>query len=196
MTEKNNTKVTPKTETKTDTSTGGKKAMKMQDLKPIKMTQEEFGKLDAAGLRAKLCTEPQSRISRERGKAFLVERVEAGRINSITPEVMMNWTYKAVQIEGATVEGQGFTPGRAKKKLTQTAFGKLDAAGKATLIKEFTHKKRAADVIIPDLVTAGMPLSAEDVVYLTCGRIEIEGVTVTAKSNKTSHAVTEGVKFE
>jgi len=33
-------------------------------------------------------------------------------------------------------------------------------------------------------------------VYLTCGRIEVEGVTVAAKARKIAHAVTEGVSFE
>lgn len=168
----------------------------MNDLKPIKLTQDEFNALDAVGLRAKLCEEPQARVSRERGKEFLVERVAAGRINSITPEMMMDWTYKAVAIEGTTVKGQGFTASQAKMTLTKAAYGKLDAQGKADLINEYTHKRRAADVILPDLVSAGMPLSAEDVVYLTCGRIEVEGVTVAPKTRKASHAVTEGVKFE
>jgi len=182
--EKTNTNATKKTETK-----------KMQDLKPIKLTQAEFEALDVAGLRAKLCDEPQLRISRERGKEFLVAMIAAGKVNSITPEALMNWTYKAVAIDGVTLEGQGFTPEKAKKTLTKEAFGKLTPQGKADLIKEYTNKRRAADVIIPDLVTAGMPLSAEDVVYLTCGRIEIEGVTVAAKARKSSPAITAGVTF-
>lgn len=190
------TKVEPKTtETKVEPK-AEVAVVKMNDLKPIKLTQEEFNALDAAGLRAKLCDEPQARVSRERGKEFLVERIVAGRINSITPAMIMDWTYKAVAIEGMTIEGQGFTAERAKKTLTKAAFGKLNAQGKADLINEYTHKRRAADVILPDLVSAGMPLSAEDVVYLTCGRIEVEGVTVAAKARKPSHAVTEGVTFE
>jgi hypothetical protein len=191
------TKVTTgnkKTETKkTETTTT---ETKMQDLKAIKLTEAEFDALDAAGLRAKLCDEPQLRISRERGKEFLVSMIAAGKVNSITPEALMNWTYKAVTITGVALKGQGFTAEKAKKTLTKEAFAKLDAQGKADLIKEYTNKRRAADIIIPDLVTAGMPLTKEDVVYLTCGRIEIEGVTIAAKARKSSPAITEGVTFE
>ncbi len=176
--------------TKTET-----KAVNMNDLTPIKLTQIEFDALDADGLRAKLCSEPQLRISRERGKEFLVDRISSGRINSITPEMIANWTYKAVIVAGVVIGGQGKLPENASKKLTQEEFDTLDAPGKAALINEFTHKRRAADVIIPDLVTAGMPMTAEDVVYLTCGRVEIEGVTVIAKARAAAHAVTEGVQF-
>lgn len=168
---------------------------KMNDLTPIKLTQAEFDALDAEGLRAKLCDEPQPRISRERGKAYLVRQVASGKINSIEPETMENWTYNSVRIKGVEVEGQGFTAANAAKTLTKAEFGKLDAQGKAALIEKFTHKRRAADVILPDLVTAGMPMSAEDVVHITCGRVSIEGVTPTARARKTSHAITEGVKF-
>lgn len=182
-------KVTQTTETNASVT-------KMQDLKPIKLTQDEFDALDAAGLRTKLCDEPQLRISRERGKEFLVERVASGQINSLTPEAIMNWTYKAVRIKGVTLEGQGFTEAQVKKTLTKAEFDKLTPKGKAELILEFTNKRRAADVIIPDLVTAGMPMTSEDVVFLTCGRIEIEGVTVAAKARKSSPAITAGVTFE
>lgn len=177
---------------KTETKVAAKK---MADLKPIKLTQEEFDALDADALRAKLCSEPQSRISRERGKAYLVERITAGKINSITAAVIMDWTYRGVVIEGVAVNGQGRAVENAPKTLTQKKFDELTPAGKAALIKEFTHKRRAADVIIPDLVTAGMPMSAEDVVYLTNGRVEIEGVEI-AKTNKVTHAIVAGVTFE
>lgn len=190
------TAATPKKEeTKVATSTnGGKETMKLQDLKPIELSAAKFKGLDAKGLHAEMCTKPQNRISRERGKEFLVERIAAEKINSITPEAMMDWTYKAVTVDGVTIDSQGFTPATAKKTLTKAEFAKLDAKGKAALIKEFTHKRRASDVIIPDLILKGLPLEGEDVVYLTCGRILIDGVTITAKT-KQVHAITEGVKF-
>jgi len=189
------TKATGTETKKTAAKTTETKVVKMVDLKPIKLTQDEFGKLDAAALRAKLCSEPQPRISRERGHSFLVERVENGKINSITAVVLMNWTYRGVVVEGIAIEGQGRSVENAVTKLSQKEFDELTPAGKAALIKELTHKRRAADVIIPDLVSKGLPLTAEDVVYLTNGRIEIEGVTI-AKSNKVAHALTDGVTFE
>lgn len=189
---KGNTTATPKTE---KTKTAAPKETKMQDLKPIKLTQAEFDALDDAGLRAKLCNEPQSRISRERGKAFLVAKVADGKINSITPEMIESWTYSAVRVDGVDIGGQGFTAEKAKETLSKAAFGKLNAAGFAALIDKYTHKRRAADVIIPDLITAGMPVTAEDVVHLTCGRIAVEGVTVKSVTRKTASAITKGVKF-
>lgn len=195
MADKKATKVDSKPVTKVDTSTtGGKGTVKLQDLKPIEMTVEAFKALDAKGLHAKMCTEPQSRISRERGIVFLVDRVGAEKINSITPEMIMSWTYKAVTIEGVTIDDQGFTPATAKKTLTKDAFNKLDAKGKAALIKEYTHKRRAADIVLPDLILKGMPLTGEDVVYLTCGRVAIEGITIVAKAQQ-AHAITDGVTF-
>lgn len=195
MADKKATKANPKPETKAEaTTTGDKGTMTLQDLKPIELTVEAFKALDAKGLHAKMCTEPQSRISRERGIVFLVDRVGAGKINSITPEMIMSWTYKAVTIEGVTIKDQGFTSATAKETLTKDAFNKLDAKGKAALINKFTHKRRAADIIIPDLILKGMPLTGEDVVYLTCGRIAIEGIIIAAKAQQ-AHAITEGVTF-
>ena len=195
MKEKKGTTVNPKPNAKVATpTTGGKVTMKLQDLKPNKLSTEAFAALDAKGLYAEMCTKPQNRISRERGKELLVERIGNGKINSITPEAMMDWTYKAVTVKDVTIDSQGFTPETAKKTLTKAEFKALDAKGKAALIKEFTHKRRAADIIIPDLILKGMPLKGEDVVYLTCGRVEIEGITLAAKARQV-HAITEGVEF-
>lgn len=191
----NDKKVDPKPEAKVAApTTDGNGTMKLQELKPIELSAAKFKALDAKGLHAEMCTKPQNRISRERGKELLVERIADGKINSITPEAMMDWTYKAVTIDGVTIDGQGFTPATAKKTLTKAEFTKLDAKGKAALIKEFTHKRRASDVIIPELILKGLPLTGEDVVYLTCGRILIDGVTIAAKA-KQVHAITEGIKF-
>ena len=194
MADKKETKVNPKPKTKVATPTRGKVTVKLQDLKPIELSVEAFEALDAKGLHAKMCTEPQSRISRERGIVFLVDRVGAEKINSITPEMIMSWTYKSVTIEDVTIDDQGFTPATAKKTLTKDAFNKLDAKGKAALIDKYTHKRRAADIIIPDLILKGMPLSAEDMVYLTCGRVAIEGITIVTKAQQ-AHAITDGVTF-
>ena len=194
---KSETKVaTPKKkETKAEVSTnGGKETVKLQDLKPIQLSAEKFKGLDAKGLHAEMCTKPCNRISRERGKELLVERIGNGKINSITAEAIMDWTYKAVTIKGVTIDSQGFTPTTAKKTLTQAEFDEYDAQGKAALIKEYTHKRRASDIILPDLILKGMPLSDKDVVYLTNGRIEIKGVEYIAKARQV-HAITEGVKF-
>lgn len=182
-----------KTETKVATPAEAT-PVKMADLTTIKMTQKEFDALDAAALRAKLCSEPQSRISRERGKTYLVDNVASGKINSITAAVLMNWTFRGVVVKGVEFKGQGRSAENALKTLTQAEFDKLSPTETSALINEYTHKRRAADVIIPALVTVGMPLTAEDVVYLTNGRIEVEGVTVT-KSSKTTEAVVTGVTF-
>jgi len=185
----------PKTKTNNNASktSGGTTKMKLADMKVIKLTAEEFAAKSADELHGIMCT-PDNRISRERGITFLVGRVRAEKLNSITPKAIMNWTYKSVQIEGVTVEGAGFSPEKAKKKLTQKEYNELDAAAKADLIEKYTHKRRAAEIILPALIKKGLPLSAEDVVYLTCGRVEIEGVTIASTQRETA-VVTEGVTF-
>lgn len=166
--------------------------VKLADMKPVKLTKAAFGKLTPEELYDLMCS--PSRISEERAKDLLVDRIKAEKLNSITPVIMMNWTYSSVRINGVEPKGPGFSPERAKKKMTKKEFGELDAAGKAALIKEFTHKRRAAGVILPALIVKGLPLTAEDVVYLTCGRVEIEGVTVSATRRETP-VIVEGITF-
>jgi hypothetical protein len=166
--------------------------VKLSDLKPVKLTQAVFGKLNPGDLYKLLCT--PNRLSEERAKDLLVDRIKNEKLNSITPEAMMNWTYSSVRFDGVKPTGPGFSAEHAKKNMTKKEFGELDAAGKAALINEFTHKRRAAGVILPALIKAGLPLTAEDVVSVTCGRVEIEGVTVSA-TRKETPVIVEGITF-
>jgi len=190
-TKKNGTK--KNTVAKNPKGNGGSKTTKLADLKVIKLTQEELAAKSAEEL-ADIMTVPVNRISRERGKKLLVKRIAGGKLNSITPEAMMNWTYRKVRVEGVEVKGQGFTPEKAAVNMTTDEYAGLDAARKASLIEAHTHKRRAAEVILPALIRKGLPLSPEDVVYLTCSRVEVEGVTV-ATQQRASSAIVEGVTF-
>jgi len=189
-TKNKNTKATKNDKAAKKETTG----VKLTDMKPVKLTREEFDAKGPADLVA-LLTEPENKLSRERAKTELVKRIKEGRVNSISAGVLMAYTYNSVRVEGAEplVTG-GYKAENAKVKLTQAEFDKLTPAGKADLIEKYSHKKRVATDIFPALVAKGMPMTAEDVVYVTHGRVAIEGVTVASTSTK-QPVPTDGVEF-
>lgn len=170
------------------------KGTKLTDMKPIKLTREEFDAKSPAELVA-LLTKPENRLSCERSKADLVRRIKEGRVNSLSAGIMMAYTYNSVRVKDVEplVKG-GYKVESAKVTMTQAEFDKLTPTGKAKLIDNYSHKKRVASGIYPELVAQGMPMTAEDVVYVTNGRIAIEGVTVASTSVK-QPVPTDGVKF-
>ncbi len=186
----------PKTNVKTATvtSTGGK-TMKLSDVKPIELTQEEFDAKTPAEMLA-LVTTPLNILSPERSKELLVNRIKEGKLNSMTPEILMNWTYKIVQVNGVVTDSPGKKAENAAVVLTQDEFKALDAVGRAELILAHSHKRRVADKILPALIAKGMPLTASDYVYVTNGRIEVEGVTVAAATRSSRPAIVDGITFE
>jgi hypothetical protein len=167
---------------------------KLTDMKPIKLTREEFDSKSPEELVA-LLTKPENRLSSERSKADLVKRIEEGRVNSLSAGIMMAYTFNSLRVKDVEplVKG-GFKPESAKVKMTQAEFDKLTPKGKADLIEKYSHKKRVASAIYPELVAKGMPMTAEDVVYVTNGRVAIEGVTV-ASVNVKQPVPTDGVQF-
>jgi hypothetical protein len=179
----------------------GKREVKLADMKTIELTQAAFGKLTPTGLVAKLINPKNPAInviSRERAKDMLVERITAGKVK-LTAAALMDLTYKNVIVEGVAPEAlkgvRGVAPENAKETLTQEQFGKLKPAKVAAYVEKFTHKRRVAGSIIPAYILAGMPMSAEDVVYITNSRVAVEGVVVKAANGAKSEAIVEGVEF-
>lgn len=189
---------TPKEEvtvTKTNGQSNGKRIVKLADMPTVKLTKKQFGELTPDQLVDNLI-DPKNptvnRISRERAKAMLIKRIEAGNI-TVTPAFLMYTTYKEVVVKGASVDGfRGTT--KPHVTLTKEEFSKLTPKGIAEYVDKFTHKRRAADKVIPQLVKMGMPMTAEDVVHITNGRVAIEGVVVKSQTQQETVPV-EGVSF-
>lgn len=170
------------------------KGTKLSDMKPVKLTREEFDSKSPAEI-VDLMTKPESRISPERAKADLVKRVAEGRVNGLSAAIVMAYTYNSLRVEGVEpIVTGGYKEENAKVRMTQEEFDKLSSAEKADLIKNYSHKNRVASDILPALIEKGMPTSAEDVVYLTHGRVMIEGVAVVNTSTR-QPVPTDGVTF-
>jgi len=176
----------------------GKRGIKLADMPTVELTKAAFGKLDAAGLVATLidADDPTvNRISRERAKDELVERIKASRIK-VGEIALADLTYKNVVVEGVKLPKTIRGVSEPKVTLTEDAFGKLKPEDVAAYVEKYTHKRRVANVIIPDYIAAGMPMTAEDVVSITNGRVAIKGVVVPKAGNAPAHAITEGVQFD
>ena len=167
---------------------------KLSDMKPVELTREELDSKSPEEL-VDLMTKPASRISPERAKANLVKRIKDGRVNSLSAPIMMAYTYNSLRVTGvdSLVKG-GYKPESAKVTMTKAEFDKLTPQDKADLIEKYSHKKRVSSDIYPALVGKGMPMTAENVVYVTHGRVAIEGVTV-ASTNVKRPVPTDGVQF-
>lgn len=193
--EKEDTKVT---KTNGSSNNGyGKRVVKLADMEVIELTQAAFDKLTPTGLVAKMIDPKNSainRISRERAHAMLIKRIEAGRI-TVTSVSIADLTYKNVVVAGVAIPAKVRGVIEPKITLTEENFSKLTPKEVAAYVDKFTHKRRVADVILPDYIIAGMPMTAVDVVSLTNGRIAVKGVEVPKAGNAQSHAITEGIKF-
>lgn len=174
------------------------RTVKLADMKVVNLTRKAFGDLTPEQLVTKIIdpTDPNvNRLSRERAKAMLVKRIEDGKIKITDAEVLMHLTFNSVRVDGVDTNGFGFKAENAKVKLTQEEFSKLTPKQIASYVEQYSHKRRIADSIIPAYIKVGMPMSAEDIVYLTCGRINIAGVTVQTTSKK-QPVPTTGVQFD
>ncbi len=179
----------------------GKREVKLTDMETIELTKAAFDKLTPVGLVAKLI-DPKNPainvISRERAKDLLTKRIAAGKVR-LTAAALMDLTYKNIIVEGVGPEAlkgvRGVAPENSKETLTKEQFGKLKPAKVAAYVDTFTHKRRIANAILPAYIKAGMPMSAEDVVYITNSRITIEGVVVKAANGTKAEAIVEGVEF-
>jgi len=167
----------------------GSDKVKLSDLEPIALTQEEFKSKTSQELASLI----DGRLSRERAKVELVGRIREGRIKIKEASTLMDWTYKGVSVDGVKAKVRGIK--KPEVTLTQEQFDALSDAEKAGYIEQYTHKRRVAESILPELIRRGMPLSAKDVVYLTNGRIAIEGVVIEGRNNKKQVALTDGVEF-
>lgn len=179
----------------------GKRDVKLADMKTTTLTKAAFSKLTPVGLVAKLIdpkNDAINRISRERAKDMLTKRIAAGKVK-LTAAALMDLTYKNIRVEGVAPDAlkgvRGVAPENSKETLTQEQFSKLKPAKVAAYVETFTHKRRIANAIFPAYIKAGMPMSAEDVVYVTNGRVAIEGVVVKTANGTKAEAIVEGVEF-
>lgn len=184
----------------------GKRVVTLADMPKISLTKKEFEALDAKGI-VDTMIDPKNtainRIGRERAKKELVLRIKEGKIKVTEPRTLASWTYKNVVVTGADLEKPVKIKGVSKPAVTLTAaqFGKLSNEKKAEYIAEYANKRRVANDIVPELIKIGMPVSAEDVMYLTNNRVVIEGVTVPTSrtgggGGQHTLALTEGVAFD
>jgi len=197
-TTKGDSTMTTKTNAKTKNNGNGSRAVKLADMKVIELTKEAFDALSPEDLVAKMIDPANpdiNRISRERAKALLVKRIKEGKIKITDAKILMHLTFNSVRVNGVETNGFGFSEANAKVKLTKKAFGELTPVQIAAHVEKYTHKRRVADSIFPAYIKAGMPVTAEDVVYLTCGRVAIEGVTIQTASKK-QPVPTTGVQFD
>ena len=161
----------------------------LSNMKPVDLSMEAFNSLAPE----KLMEIVVPRLSRIRTKAELVSRIRAGKIKIGQPSTLMNWTFKNVVVKDVSINSRGTKD--AKVELSREEFDALTNDRKADLIEKHTRERRAAEEIFPALLRLGLKLSAYDVVYLTCGRISIEGIVIEGHSKK-QVALVDGVEFE
>ena len=161
----------------------------LSNMKPVELSMEAFNSLAPE----KLMEIVVPRLSRIRTKAELVSRIRAGKIKIGQPSTIMNWTFKNVVVKDVSINSRGTKD--AKVELSREQFDALTNDQKAELIEKHTRERRAAEEIFPALLRLGLKLSAYDVVYLTCGRISIEGIVIEGHSKK-QVALVDGVEFE
>ena len=161
----------------------------LSNMKPVELSMEAFNSLAPE----KLMEIVVPRLSRIRTKAELVSRIRAGKIKIGQPSTIMNWTFKNVVVKDVSINSRGTKD--AKVELSREQFDALTNDQKAELIEKHTRERRAAEEIFPALLRLGLKLSAYDVVYLTCGRISIEGIVIEGHSRK-QVALVDGVEFE
>jgi len=161
----------------------------LSNMKPIELGMEAFESLTPE----KLMEIVVPRLSRIRTKAELVSRIRSGKIKIGQPSTMMNWTFKNVVVKDVSISSRGTKD--AKVELSREQFDALTNEQKAELIEKHTRERRAAEEIFPALLRLGLKLSAYDTVYLTCGRISIEGIVIEGHSRK-QVALVDGVEFE
>ena len=161
----------------------------LSNMKPVDLSMEAFNSLAPE----KLMEIVVPRLSRIRTKAELVSRIRAGKIKIGQPSTIMNWTFKNVVVKDVSINSRGTKD--AKVELSREQFDALTNEQKADLVEKHTRERRAAEEIFPALLRLGLKLSAYDVVYLTCGRISIEGIVIEGHSKKQA-ALVDGVEFE
>ena len=136
------------------------------------------------------------RISLLNAKKVLIDIIGNGTIGVTDSEVLADWTYKAVHVEG-TVYGDDVSGKKIPEVvLTADEFSQATSEQVAGYIKVHTTEKRAGE-IINALIAGGCYIpTATEIVRLSNGRISVEGVSI-AKTNKakgTHKVLVRGIK--
>lgn len=170
------------------TSASGEETM-LRYMPPTHVTPEDFGDMEPAEV-LELVT---GRVSRERAKRELVDRVAKGAVGIKDPAVVVNWTNGRVWIEGV----QGIHRRRhPERTMSVEEFQALTPAELAEIVDRFSDKRRLVDLVFVELVRKGMPMTDVDVVYVTNGRVLIGDLTNKTYRHKQEQVIlTTGVEF-
>ena len=161
-------------------------------LSVIKYTQEEYEEVEASQLTEEL----SPRLSLGNAKKVLVSILRDHKLVISEPETIMDWTYKAVVVEGAS--GDEIAGKKdAEKTLSIEEFDALTGEEVAGFIKKYTTEKRAGEIIMALISGEYFKPTASQVIQLANGRIAVDGVSLPKTgSSKTAHVVVmKGIKI-
>jgi len=154
--------------------------MKKKEMEVINYTQEAYNELPCDHVLATITAE---RISDGNAISVLTEIVESGALSIKAPNVLMDWTYKGVQVEGVKADD---IPGKVEPsvKLTAEEFEQTTAQEMAKYIAEYTTQARAGKILLVLIDQGIYKPTAAHMVKLTNGRITIEGIELPKKNMK------------
>ena len=177
-----NNKVTTKDEGETKMNAtpkvGKKQVNRVKALLPIiNYTKEEYEAVDAT----KLAEVLGPRLSLGNAKKVLVSVLRDNIVEISDPESLMDWTYKAVAVEG--INGDEIVGKRVPEKtLTKEEFASMTSEQAAGFIKVHTTEKRAGEIIMALVSDDYFKPTEAQVVQLANGRIAVEGVSLPKKA--------------
>jgi hypothetical protein len=168
---------------------------RLSDIRPMDISMAEY----EAMTHEQLINLVIPRLSRIRTKAELVSKIRSGKIklgqSGQSATTLMSWTFKNIRVSGVSINLRGVK--EPKVTLTQEEFNALTNDQKADLIEKYTRERRVAEDIYPALLRLGMKLSAYDVVFLTNGRLSVEGIVIENRGHSGKQStIVEGVSFE
>ena len=158
---------------------------KKKDLTVLNFTAIEYNLLDPK----EFVEELAPRVSDGHALDVLIDLVQAGTIVIGDPEVLMNWTYKAVVVEGLDPKVVKEISGKKTPVVTMSLaeFEALSPKHMGNFFRWYTTPSRAAKILLEIIKTQGYLPSAEKVVQLTNGRVAVAGVE-RPKQNKKAPA--------
>lgn len=201
-----------------DTTTESKETtkMKLNKIAPKEFTQEQITEMTSEDIQKLILIDfGQNVISKERAIKFLINKVRAGKLSKIPAVAMLSWTNRRVWVQGTantfknkdgsigTISGSGIKEeADAKLNPSQEEYEAYTSEQLADIVNQYIHKDKAADVIIPSLLEKGMPLTPEDLMFITNNRVTIKGLEpkkvtkiMTKKITPIPSEIIDGVSF-
>lgn len=158
-----------------------------KDLTVLNFTRDEYNALDPKVF----VDEIAPRISESHALDVLVALVQEGVFDIKAPEVLMNWTYKAVVVAGVNLQVVKEIPGKKVPVVTLSMeeFETTTPEEMGNYFKEYTAVGRAARTLLLIIKNEGFLPSAEKMVQLTNGRITVEGVELPKQVKKVASSI-------